>query len=224
MSHACPRTKSVVAPTMATAPRTVLCAPRRRRPRKVAPPSSGRRASACSQSSLMTATCTAPPRMTGRASQSAWRRSAMPSADHAEGRGPHAEDEGSLAHQLLAVAEEVQRAVGRDAGLARADDGQVRRAPARQGRERREQPRPRAGGDEAQLEDAVVVARGGGEDEPGAERALVGDQEGGARALERVRAAVRVAIADADAMARRRPEEDARRGGERVDARPEGAD
>src|SRR2546422_193762 len=116
---------------MVTAPRTVLCAPRSRCPRKVAPPSSGRRA----------------------------------------------------------------------------------RAPS-QARQRREQRQARGGGPEAQLEDTVVVARGGGEREPASERALVGDQQRGARALERVRAPIRVAPGEADAMVRR-PEKDGARGGER---------
>src|SRR5206468_1958527 len=58
---------------------------------------------------------------------------------------------------------------------------------------------------------------------PTPERALVGDQERGARALERVRAPIRVAPGEADAMVRR-PEKDGARGGERVDARPERAD
>src|SRR5436309_11662332 len=206
---------------MVTAPRTVLCAPRRRRPRKIAPPWSGRRARAPSQSSLMTATWTAPPRTTAAPARRPVRRA--PSADHAERRGAYAEGEGAAAHQLVAVAEEPDRPIARDAGLARAHDGEVVGTTTRQARQRREQPQARGGGHEAQLEDTVVVARGGGEREPAPERALVRDQERGARALERVRAPVRVAVGEADAVARR-PEENGARGGERVDARPERAD
>src|SRR3989442_3374223 len=188
---------------MVTAPRTVLCAPRRRRPRKVAPPSSGIRARAPSQSSLMTATWTAPPRMTGSASQSTCPTRAIRSADHAERSGAYAEGEGAAARQLVAVAEEPDRPIARDAGLARAHDGEVVGTTTRQARQRREQPRARGGGHEAQLEDTVVVARGGGEREPAPERALVGDQERGALALERVRAPIRIVIGEVNAVARR---------------------
>src|SRR5919198_2149424 len=159
-------TTAAVAPIIVTAPRTVLLSPRIRRPRKRRPPSSGRPARPRRRSSLMTAMWTAPPRMTGTASQPACAidiRKRSPtgpmSAHHPQRAWEDADREAPREPDLVAISEEGERALALD---ARRDRSPHDERPAGHGQpephrdERREQRGTRCGGEECQLEDAVT--------------------------------------------------------------------
>src|SRR5437763_1409646 len=162
-------TKVAVAPIIVTAPRTVLLSPRSRRPRKRRPPSSGRPARLRRRSSLMTAMWTAPPRMTGVASQTACAtdiRKRSPtgpmSAQHPQRPWEDADREGPREPDLVAVAEEGEWALALDPRLDRSPHAE---RPARYGPpephrgERREERSKRLGREECQLEDAGTGVR-----------------------------------------------------------------